>query len=131
MKIGFDFDGVLTDSVFRTFIKSIRNNLLDKNEVVIVSTRIVADLVMKEILKEIGFDGIPIHIVESSFDFKSAYLKHKRIKIDLFFENDPYEMDEFQKNGVRCIWVPPTPGTLMEEIYINYIREKANLKEEK
>lgn len=125
MVVGFDFDGVLTDSKFKNFVTNMARSLND-HEVIVVTTRAEADEEVVETVKEIGIESVMVYAIgDTSYATKAAFVADEEMKIDLFFDNDPYEVDAFTKLGILCLWIPPVDSeSLMAEIYEGFIGDK-------
>lgn len=113
MRIGFDYDGVLDGNfAFGEFLKAIVTSLYNE-DVFILTTRDSITSDMRERLNELGFSleedmivAIGKMIDNRMFDSKAHYIHTMNIRCDLFFDNDPYEIDALRKYGINCIWVP-------------------------
>jgi len=126
MNIGFDFDGTLSNEMFGRFIQSISNNLNRGHTLILITSRCIINEEIKERVKELNLNINQFFAMGNTvYVHKADFVKEKKIKLDLFFDNDPYDVEAFSKNGILCIFIPPITGSLMEEICEEYILEKA------
>ena len=124
MVIGFDFDGTLTNETFGNFLKSVSKSL-NLNDLIIITSRGTIDDVVRDRAKELELKikkfiamGNTIHL------HKADFVKSADIKLDLFFDNDPYDVEAFRKLGILCLFIPPDEDSLMEEICEGFMLEK-------
>lgn len=126
MTIGFDFDGVLTEEIFKKFIYSIRN-VLNKDELIIITSRSEIDDEIVDIIKELELKEVWVYAIGAAdYKHKAEFVAEEELPIDLFFDDDPYEVDAFSKLGIICLWIPPKEDSLMSEIHEIFIAEKYN-----
>lgn len=125
MVVGFDFDGVLTDETFKNFVAAMSKSL-ESQEVVVITTRAEADEEVIAAIKELGIKSVMVYAIgDTDYRTKAAFVADEEMKIDLFFDNDPYEVDAFIKLGILCTWIPTRdPESLMAEIYQGFVEEK-------
>jgi len=131
MRIGFDFDGTLSNEAFGNFIKEIAPSL-NKHTLVLITSRGGIGDDIGERVKELGLDikqffamGNTVHL------HKADFVKDSGMSLDLFFDNDPYDVEAFTKAGILCMFIPPEVGSLMEEIVEVFMKEKVKQNEDR
>ena len=129
MNIGFDFDGTLDRAPhFEAFIK-LMSPVLNQHNTFILTTR---DKITSQVQKQVRNLGLNTHsnnmiamgkqMTNGLFNSKANYINAMNIKCDLFFDNDPYEIEDLRKLGISCIWVPEMDkDSLMWEISENFM----------
>lgn len=126
MVIGFDFDGVISEPLFRNFVKSI--SLKKDTEIVLITTREDVDSEVVEAVKELGIQSVIAYAIGSSWKTKAEFIAEEEMAIDIFFDNDPYEVDAMTNLGIFCLFVPPVDkDSLMAEIIEGFYREKSGV----
>lgn len=132
MIIGFDFDGTLDGpSHFENFIL-LMSPLLNQQTTFVLTTR---DEITAQVQKKVRKLGLNTHsnnmiaigkqITNRMFDSKAHYMSVMNMKCDLFFDNDPYEIDDLREYGISCIWVPEMKkDEFMWELTENFFFEK-------
>ena len=130
MKIGFDFDGTLSDEAFGNFIKIIAPSLNKHNLVLITSRGKVGDDIVERV-ENLGLDIKQFFAMGNTIHFtKADFVEDSGMSLDLFFDNDPYEVEAFRKRGILCLFIPPEAGSLMEEIVEGFMKEKVQENED-
>lgn len=124
MFIGFDFDGTLDNAPhFEQFVKLI-SPILNEQETFILTTR---DKITSQVQKKVRSLNLNTHsnnmiaigheITSRIFDSKAHFIQSMNMRCDLFFDNDPYEIEDLRKNNISCIWIPEMDkDSLMWEI---------------
>lgn len=132
MIIGFDYDGVIDgNESFANFI-AVMSPMLNQNITFILTTRDIVNDEMKERVQSLGLQtnritAIGKQMTNHMFDSKAHYMQTLRVPCDLFFDNDPYEIDALRKAGIPCIWVPEMDkDSLMWEITEGFFGERQN-----
>jgi hypothetical protein len=132
MTIGFDFDGTLKGAPnFEQFIQLI-SPLLNQQKTFILTTR---DDITAQVQKHVRKLGLNTHsnnmiaigrqLTNRMFDSKAHYISMMQMKCDLFFDNDPYEIEDLRKYGIPCIWIPEIDkDSLMWEITDEFFKKR-------
>ena len=138
--IGFDFDGTLSNDQFFELAKGY---VKIAKACIITSRHEVGD----DIYQRAAVLGIPDNLIFAIGKFhqfyptKASFIKHKMMMSDgafdisMFFDNDPYEIEELQKAGILAMWIMPDvtsdryedryqPGGLMAEIVEGFVSLK-------
>lgn len=130
MKIGFDFDGTLSDEAFGGFVKAMAPSLNQHNLVLITSRGRVGDDIVERV-ENLGLDIKQFFAMGNTIHFtKADFVKDSEMSLDFFFDNDPYEVEAFRNIGVPCLFIPPEVGSLMEEIVEGFMKEKVQESED-
>jgi phosphoserine phosphatase len=98
MKIGFDYDGTLTEEKYRQLALKF---LESGNQVVVITSRLQkSKYYNNEILVS---DVESLEIVKEDITFTNGALKYNFVQdVDLFFDNDLVEVELIEKN-TGCI----------------------------
>lgn len=125
MIIGFDFDGVLFEAPhFTPLIPKISHN----NEVLILTTRDKIEPFMKDVIFDI-FGYLPLveaigrDVALGSKKYKAQHIETYNEAVDVFFDDDIFEVREFYKRGIPAVWVPPmkdhdrSMGVVVENLF--------------
>lgn len=135
MVVGFDFDGTLKGPKhFEQFIKIMAPMFNKGHALFLLTTR---DKIDDEIIDHVQSLNLKISrkdmfaigkkITNGMFDSKAHYIKSMNIPCSLFFDNDPYEIEDFRKFGVPVIWVPEMDkDSLMWEITDGFFEKRSN-----
>ena len=137
MVIGFDYDGTLYNVPhFENFIKLI-SPTLNEHMLFLLTSRDMVDFDMKNHISSLGLKirdkdmfAIGKHISNGMFDSKAHYMKSMNMPCNMFFDNDPYEIEDLRKFGIPCLWVPElNKNSLMWEITENFFFERGKKSE--
>lgn len=132
MHIGFDFDGTIFKAPhFESFI-SLISPILNQNHTFVLTTRDKITAQVKKQTKKLGLNthsrnmiAIGDQLSTRLVDSKAHFIHTMGIKCDLFFDNDPYEIEDFRKFGIPAIWIPEMDKeSLMWEITEGFFKEK-------
>lgn len=132
MTIGFDFDGTLKGAPhFEQFIQLI-SPILNQHTTFILTTRDDITAQVQRHARKLGLNthsnnmiAIGRQITNRMFDSKAHYMHVMNTKCDLFFDNDPYEIEDLRKFGIPCIWVPEMDkDSLMWEITEKFFEDR-------
>ncbi len=124
MLIGFDFDGTLTNPTFGNFLQSISKQL-NSSELILITSRSKIDEEVRERVKELDLNISQYFAIGGEkYTHKVDFVIAAGIKLDMFFDNDPYDAEAFRSLGILCLFIPPEPDSLMEEIYEGFLADK-------
>lgn len=136
MIVGFDFDGTLHGAPhFETFVKLISEEINKRYNIIFLLT--TRDKITDDIVKHVEDLGLRINrndmfaigkqLTKGIFDSKAHYMKSMNMPCDLFFDNDPYEVEDFRKFGIPVLWVPDMDkNSLMWEITEGFFEKRGS-----
>ena len=124
--IGFDYDGTLSNANFFKFAREFAKH----HECCIITSRDEIDEEIREAghLLNIKDDMMfAIGKVLNLYDEKAHFIKHKEMmsdgtfKVDIFFDDDPWEILALHKAGIPGFWITPDADSMMGELTEQFV----------
>ena len=132
MRIGFDFDGTLHKAPQHEAFFKLMAPVLNQHELFVLTTRDTVDSKLMAHVAQLGlkvdhFMAMGKQMSMGLFETKAHFMKCMNTQCDMFFDNDPYEIDALRKLGIPCMWVPEMDqDSLMWEITEGFFGERKN-----
>jgi hypothetical protein len=126
MTVGFDFDGTLTNETFGNFVRLISPSLKDINKIVI-TTRAEIERELTDRIIELGLDNTTVYAIgDADYHNKASFVADEELELNIFFDDDLYEVEAMTRLGIVCLWIPPYDDPVMEDQYRSFIEEEYN-----